>query len=228
MKDKILVVEDDSAIAKGLIHNLEYEGFEVRHASHGQAVMPIFSEFKPDLIVLDLMLPGRSGFDILEEIRAFDNNVQIIILSARTGESDKINGLRLGADDYVSKPFSLKEFLARISSAMRRIHQRKSVESETIIFGDLTIQPAEKNVLRNGVPIKLTPKAMELLIFFAHHTNHTYSREQLIECVWDNDYEGTTRTIDNFIVQIRSQIEADPSKPKRLETVHGLGYRFVG
>ena len=228
MKDKILVIEDDAAIARGIIHNLEYEDYEVRHAAHGQAAMPIFSEFKPDLVILDLMLPGKSGFDILEEIRAVDFNVQIIILSARTSESDKVEGLRLGADDYVSKPFSLKEFLARIDSAMRRIHLRKAAESESITFGDLIILPADKSVTRNGTPIKLTPKAIELLIFFARHPNRTYSRNQLIEHVWNNEYEGTARTIDNFVLQIRSQIEENPASPKRLETVHGLGYRFVG
>ncbi len=227
-KDKILVVEDDASIARGLKYNLQYEGYEVRHASHGQAVMPIFSEFAPDLVILDLMLPGKSGFDILEEIRAVDSEVHVIILSARTDEADKVKGLRLGADDYVAKPFSLKEFLARVSASMRRIRLRKSAESEAIVFGDLTISPADRTVLRNEQPIRLTPKAMEVMIFFAQHPNRTYSREQLIENIWHGDYEGTPRTIDNFVLQIRGQIENEPAKPVRLETVHGLGYRFVG
>ena len=124
-KDKILVVEDDLAIARGIIYNLEYEGYDVRHAAHGCAVMPIVGEFAPDLIVLDLMLPGRSGFDILRDLRHDRNDVYVIILSARTDEADKVEGLNLGADDYIAKPFALREFLARIASAMRRIRRQK-------------------------------------------------------------------------------------------------------
>ena len=227
-KERILVAEDDAAIARGLIYNLGYEGYEVRHASHGQAVLPMVNEFEPDLLVLDVMLPGKSGFEILQELREAGNDVHVIILSARTSESDKVEGLSLGADDYVSKPFSLREFLARVESAIRRIRQRRNAEDEPLVFGDLTVIPAEKTILRNGHPIKLTPKAMELFIFFAQHPNHTFSRDGLIERIWQDGYEGTPRTIDNFVLQIRGQIEENPAKPVRLETVHGLGYRFVG
>ena len=227
-KERILVAEDDPAISRGLLHNLEYEGYELRTASHGQAVLPMVSEFLPDLIVLDLMLPGKSGFDILEELRASGNDVYVIILSARTAETDKVRGLRLGADDYVSKPFSLQEFLARVESAMRRIRQQKSEGDEPIQFGDLVIIPAQKTVTRNGQPVKLTPKALDLFIFFTQHPNRIYSREALLQNVWHDDYDGTARTIDNFVLQIRGQIEPTPSRPVRLETVHGLGYRFVG
>ena len=226
-KKKILVV-DDGAIARGLIHNLEYEGYEVRGASHGQAVMPMVAEFVPDLIILDVMLPGRSGFEILKDLRASGNDVHVIILSARTGESDKVEGLSLGADDYVSKPFGLREFLARVAAAMRRIGQRRMESARPLEFGDLAIYPESMTVTRGGDPIKLTPRALELLVFFARHPNRIYSREALIEHVWGEDYDGTNRTIDNFVVQIRSQIEVNPGKPCRLETVYGLGYRFVG
>ncbi|MBO5752568.1 MAG: response regulator transcription factor [Proteobacteria bacterium] len=227
MKERILIVEDDPAIARGLMHNLAYEGYEVKHASHGNAAMPMIYDFAPDLIILDVMLPGCSGFDILEQIRAGKNDVHVIIVSAKTNESDKVEGLTLGADDYVSKPFSLKELLARIEAAMRRIRARKVHVNQTITSGDLTIMPEEKSVIRNGQPLKLTPKAMEILIFLARHPNRIYSREALIEHIWQNNYEGTARTIDNFILQIRGQIEENSSKPKRLETVHGLGYRFI-
>ena len=212
----------------GLIHNLEYEGYEVRGASHGQAVMPMVAEFVPDLIILDVMLPGRSGFEILKDLRASGNDVHVIILSARTGESDKVEGLSLGADDYVSKPFGLREFLARVAAAMRRIGQRRMESARPLEFGDLAIYPESMTVTRGGDPIKLTPRALELLVFFARHPNRIYSREALIEHVWGEDYDGTNRTIDNFVVQIRSQIEVNPGKPCRLETVYGLGYRFVG
>ena len=227
-KKKILVVEDDGAIARGLIHNLEYEGYEVRGASHGQAVMPMVAEFVPDLIILDVMLPGRSGFEILKDLRASGNDVHVIILSARTGESDKVEGMRLGADDYVSKPFGLREFLARVAAAMRRIGQRRMESARPLEFGDLALYPESMTVTRGGDPIKLTPRGLDLLGFFARHPNRIYSREALIEHVWGEDYDGTNRTIDNFAVQIRSQIEVNPGKPCRLETVYGLGYRFVG
>ena len=226
-KDQILVVEDDLAIARGIIYNLEYEGYDVRHAAHGCAVMPIVGEFAPDLIVLDLMLPGRSGFDILRDLRHDRNDVYVIILSARTDEADKVEGLNLGADDYIAKPFALREFLARIASAMRRIRRQKQDETKAIVCGDLTIYPDDMSAMRGEVPIKLTPRACELLVFFAKHPNRTYSRDALIDNIWGDSYDGTNRTIDNFIVQIRAQIEENPSKPKRLETVHGFGYRFT-
>ena len=228
MHEKILVVEDDLAIARGLVHNLEYEGYEVRSATHGNAALPVVAEFQPDLIILDIMLPGMSGFEILRQLRENGNDVHVIILSARTTENDKVEGFSLGADDYVSKPFALREFLARIASAMRRIRQRKGQEAQSIVFGDLEIFPVDKTILRGGSQIRLTPKACELLIFFAQHPKRTYSRDALIENVWHDDYDGTARTIDNFVLQIRSQIENNPAKPCRLETVHGLGYRFVG
>ena len=226
MNEKILIVEDDRSIALGLIHNLEYEKYEVRHASHGQAALPLVEEFDPDLIILDVMLPGKSGFDILKELRHKGSDVHVIILSARTGEMDKVEGLRLGADDYVSKPFSLRELLARVEAAMRRIRMRKAADSEVIRCHDLEIYPLEKNILKNGKPIKLTPKATELLIFFAKHPNRIYSREELIANIWHDEYEGTARTIDNFVLQIRGQIEENSVKPQILETVHGMGYRF--
>ena len=190
--------------------------------------MPMVAEFVPDLIILDVMLPGRSGFEILKDLRASGNDVHVIILSARTGESDKVEGLSLGADDYVSKPFGLREFLARVAAAMRRIGQRRMESARPLEFGDLAIYPESMTVTRGGDPIKLTPRALELLVFFARHPNRIYSREALIEHVWGEDYDGTNRTIDNFVVQIRSQIEVNPGKPCRLETVYGLGYRFVG
>ena len=227
MNERILVVEDDRAIALGLMHNLEYEKYEVRHACHGQAAIPMVEAFSPDLIILDVMLPGKSGFDILKELRASGNEVYIIILSARTNESDKVEGLRLGADDYVSKPFSLRELLARVESAMRRIRMRIASENEIIQIANLEINPLAKSITKNGKLLKLTPKATELLIFFARHPNRIYSRDLLLSQVWNDEYEGTARTIDNFVLQIRSQIEDNPAKPQLLETVHGMGYRFV-
>jgi len=225
-KEKILFVEDDPAISRGLSHNLQYEGYDVRCATHGNAALPLVADFCPDLIILDLMLPGKSGLEILRTIRESGNDVHVIILSARTSEAEKVEGLRLGADDYIGKPFGLCELLARVDSAMRRIRQRKTSTPENLIAGDLCIQ-SDKTVLRNGQLLKLTPRAAELLIFFAQHPNRVFSREALLRNIWDDAYEGTARTIDNFVMQIRSQIENDPAKPTRLETVHGHGYRFL-
>ena len=225
--ERILVVEDDIAIARGLRHNLEYEGYAVQVAVHGDAAIPMVREFAPDLIILDVMLPGKSGFDILEELRASGNAVYVIIVSARTTEADKVEGLRIGADDYVAKPFSLRELLARIEAAMRRIRSAHAREEAPISVGDIVIAPAERAVTRDGQALRLTPKAFDVLLFLARHPNRTFSREEIIENIWHDEYEGTPRTIDNFVLQIRGQIENNPSHPERLETVHGLGYRLV-
>jgi len=225
-KEKILVVEDDPAISRGLCHNLKYEGYETRSAIRGDAVMPIVDEFHPDLIILDIMLPGIDGFEILERLRNAQNDVHVIVLSARTREDEKVRALELGADDYVTKPFGLREFLARISAAMRRIRARNTSREAPIAFDNITIEPENKRVLRDNQPAHLTPRACELLIFLARHPGHIYSRDDLLAHAWPDDYEGTARTIDNFIVQIRAQIEKDPSRPTHLVTVHGQGYRF--
>ncbi|MFA5624256.1 MAG: response regulator transcription factor [Bradymonadales bacterium] len=222
-KAKIMIVEDDEAISRGLMHNLQYEGYETRLVSHGNAFFPIMEAFKPDLIVLDLMLPGMSGFEILEKLRPL-SNVVVVILSAKSQEEDKVKGLKLGADDYIAKPFGLKEFLARIEANLRRIKSNK-VESQ-LCFGDISVNLETKLVEKKGVAIKLTPKALELFLFFVSHPKRIYSREDLLHYVWDDRYDGTARTIDNFISQIRNQIEDNPQTPQHLETVHGLGYRF--
>lgn len=225
-RERILVVEDDVAIARGLCHNLKYEGYEVRHASCGNAVLPIISDFSPVLVILDLMLPGMDGFSVLEAIRSAGNDVHVIVLSARQREDDKVRALSLGADDYVTKPFGLREFLARVAAAMRRVRARQVEREARIAFGNIVIEPASKRVLKDGTPVRLTPRACELLIYFARHPGRIYARETLLNYAWPDDYEGTARTVDNFVVQIRAQIEADPAHPRYLRTVHGQGYCF--
>ena len=224
--EKILVVEDDPSISRGLCHNLTYEGYEVRNASCGNAVQPIVEEFSPVLIILDLMLPGMDGFAVLESLREAGNDVHVIVLSARQREEDKVRALRLGADDYVTKPFGLREFLARVAAAMRRIRARIADDEAQIAFDNIVIEPGLKRILKDGHPVHLTPRASELLIYFARHPGRIYSREDLLDHAWPDDYEGTARTVDNFVVQIRAQIETDPSHPRYLMTVHGQGYRF--
>lgn len=225
-KGKILIVEDDPSIANGLAHNLKYEGYETRLAIRGDAVAPIVAEFQPDLIILDLMLPGLSGFEVLERLRNAGNDVHVIVLSARTREDEKVRALDLGADDYVTKPFGLREFLARVAASMRRINKTKVVAETPITFGSIMIYPSEKRVTRDGHPVRLTPRACELLIYFARHPGRIYSRDDLLAQAWPDDYEGTSRTVDNFVMQIRAQIEPDPAHAQYLVTVHGQGYRF--
>ncbi len=225
-KGKILIVEDDASIAKGLSHNLKYEGYETQIACRGDAAEPMVNDFCPDLIILDLMLPGLSGFEVLTHLRNAQNEVQVIVLSAKTREDDKVRALELGADDYITKPFGLREFLARIASAMRRVNARKSVAEAPITFDDITIYPNQKRVLKQDQPVHLTPRACELLIYFAQHPGRVYSRDDLLAKAWPDDYEGTARTVDNFVVQIRAQIENDPAHATHLVTIHGLGYRF--
>lgn len=222
-KAKILLVEDDEAISRGILHNLAYEGYETRLVSHGNAFFPIFDAFCPDLIVLDLMLPGLSGFDILEALRQ-QSDVCVVILSAKSQEADKVRGLKLGADDYIAKPFGLKEFLARIEANLRRT--RRKEQGQKLSFDDFDIDLGAKIIQKNNTPLKFTPKALELFLFFVTHPNRIFSREDLLSHVWDESYEGSARTIDNFILQIRTQIEENTQSPQYLETVHGLGYRF--
>ena len=224
---KILIVEDDVAISRGLCHNLKYDGYEVRDAVRGDAVAPIVADFAPDLIILDLMLPGIDGFTILENLRNAGNNVHVIVLSARAREDDKVRALELGADDYITKPFGLREFLARVNAAMRRVAERKSDDEKPICFADVVVFPGLKKITRAGQEIKLTPRAAQLLIFFAKNPNRVFSREELLSKAWPDDYEGTSRTVDNFVLQIRGQIEADPSHPALLVTVHGMGYKLI-
>ncbi len=227
-EETILVVEDDGALAQGIGHNLRYEGYRVRLATDGRDGLRMALEHPPDLIVLDVMLPGLSGFDVLRRLRAEGVDSQVILLTAKDLEADKVTGLELGADDYMTKPFGLRELLARVNAALRRPRQARAAQANRVVsFGEITLLVATRQALRAQEPLKMTARELDLLLFLADHPERTFSRSQLLERVWGEEYEGTGRTVDNFIARLRKKIEPDPAHPTHLQTVHGLGYRFM-
>lgn len=220
---RILVVEDDAGILFGLKHNLRYEGFEVFTAADGEEGLRLALEKRPDLVVLDVMLPGRNGYEVLKELRA-RSQVAVLMLSAKGTESDKVLGLDLGADDYVSKPFGLPELLARIKAVLRR---RAGLAASEFHFGSVTVHLQAQSVERDGKPVELTPQEYRLLRYFLDREGKALSRESLLTGAWGDEYEGTARTVDNFVRNLRVKLEEDPEDPRHFLTVRGLGYRFV-
>ena len=223
-KETILVVEDDVSIRTGLELNLRAEGYRVLSASDVASGRKLAFRWTPDLIVLDLMLPDGSGLEVLRALRDKGLEMRVLILSALGLESDKVRGLRLGADDYLTKPFGLSELLARIDAALRR--SRQQLEGSCLGFGLVQIDRALREVRRGAVSIKLTGKEYDLLLFLAERPDRVFSRAQLLQLFWGQSYKGTTRTVDNFICSLRSKLEHDPASPKHLLTVHGVGYRL--
>lgn len=221
-KLRILVVEDDLSILTGLSMNLRYEGYEVLQAQDGRKGLQKVIDEQPDLIVLDVMLPEMNGFEVLEELKKRGNTIPIVVLSAKGVETDRVMGLNLGADDYVVKPFGLQELLARIRAVLRR----RVRDGSTVRFSDTVVDLTAKTVARAGKDIELTAQEFKLLGHFVSHPGHTFSREELLSGAWGYGYEGTARTVDNFISQLRAKFEPDPEAPKHFVTVRGLGYRF--
>ncbi|MFT3706202.1 MAG: response regulator transcription factor [Archangium sp.] len=221
-KIRILVVEDDLSILTGLSMNLRFEGYEVLQAQDGRKGLQKAIDEAPDLMVLDVMLPEMNGFEVLEELKKRGTTIPIVVLSAKGVETDRVMGLNLGADDYVVKPFGLQELLARIRAVLRR----RMRDGSTVRFSDTVVDLAAKTVARAGKAIELTAQEFKLLGHFVSHPGHTFSREELLSGAWGYGYEGTARTVDNFISQLRSKFEPDPEEPKHFVTVRGLGYRF--
>ncbi len=229
MSEKILVVEDDPSILRGLQLNLTMEGYLVRSAMDGEAGLELARSERPDLLVVDLMLPRKGGLDLIRELRLTDPDVPIVILSAKGHESDKVTGLSLGADDYVVKPFSLKELLARIAAALRRRRARGETGAGRDLrrFGRAELDLAARRLSLDGEPVELTQREYDLLAFFVTHPGRAFRREELVRAVWGSSYEGTARTVDNFVARLRAHIGDDAEEPKHLETVRGIGYRFT-
>jgi two-component system alkaline phosphatase synthesis response regulator PhoP len=230
VNERILIVEDDEAIATGLALNLKLAGRSTSIARDGDDAVDQATGEDFALILLDINLPKRNGLEVLSALRATDNLVPVIVLSARDGEYDKVAALRLGADDYVTKPFALAELLARIEAVLRRtghvaIAPLETTPSDELVFDDVVIVPAQRTVVRAGVEIKLTHLEFELLLFFATHPNQVFSRTQLFNLVWGQS-AGSVRTVDNFVGQLRKRFEADPEQPTHFITVRGSGYRF--
>jgi len=220
-KPSILIVEDDEAIAAGLALNLKLEGYVPLVATDGHEGLERIRAERPNLILLDMGLPKKDGFTLLSELREGGNRTPVIILSARDGEYDKVAALRLGADDYVTKPFALAELVARIDAVLRRAH---APTHENATFGNNRIDFATREVTHAGEQVKLTHLEFELLAFFVRHPKQVLSRRQLLREVWGTS--GSHRTVDNFIGQLRSKLEDDPDNPAHLITVRGSGYRF--
>ncbi|MDB4946786.1 MAG: hypothetical protein JWP97_6320 [Labilithrix sp.] len=226
---RVLVVEDDPSIAIGLRINLESEGYVVNLAEDGEEGLWLARSTDPDLIVLDVMLPKRNGLEVLHDLRAEGRTMPIIILSAKAAEMDKVAGLELGAEDYVAKPFSLAELLARVRAALRRGHAAPAVERRrTIQFGDIEVDVEGRSVKRAGDSVDMTAREFDVLVCLISERGRVLSRDDIFRRVWGPKHHGTPRTVDNFIQQLRAKLEADPQEPAFVLTVRGVGYRFDG
>lgn len=225
----ILVVEDEEPLLFTLAHNLKREGYSVITASRGDDGLRLARERKPDLIVLDLMLPGVDGMQVCRLLRR-DTDVPIIMLTALGGESDRVAGLDIGADDYMPKPFGMRELLARVRALLRRTRAPGHPPGGEggVVSGDLRIDRDRREVHRDGTVLKMKPKELDLLLFFVQNPGRIFSREQILDEVWGYDFYGGPRTVDVHVRWLRQKIEDDPAHPRRLRTVRGSGYLFEG
>jgi two-component system alkaline phosphatase synthesis response regulator PhoP len=222
-KARVLIVEDDSSLLFGLKKNLQFEGYEVLTASDGEAGLGLAVDERPDLIILDVMLPRMNGFEVCEVLRNNKVETPVIFLTAKALESDKVTGLTLGGDDYMTKPFSVAELLARIQTVLRRVN---ASEGEKLTIGPLELDLSGRSVLLEGEEVNLTTKEFELLCFMVRNIGKVLPRERILQKVWGYNYYGTARTIDNFINRLRQKIEENPLEPRFLLTVRGVGYKF--
>jgi DNA-binding response OmpR family regulator len=237
MAEKILVIEDEISLQETLAYNLKRQGYEVETVGDGLTALEAARRIQPNLILLDIMLPGMDGFDVCRILRQ-EMDTPILILTARDDEIDRVVGLELGADDYIVKPFSMRELLARVKArlrVMRLLREKAEVivasqkdKDELLTFGDLTVDFFRHEVRLNDRPIPLKPKEFELLSYLTQHRGRVLSRELILEQVWGWDFIGDSRTVDVHIRWLREKIEADPAIPKRIITVRGAGYRFEG
>lgn len=226
--EKILVVEDDPSLAMGLVHNLKYEGFDVTLAQDGEAGLRLACDVRPDLILLDVNLPKMNGFELLAELRGDGMDMPVLLLTARGTDEDKVHGLGLGADDYITKPFSLRELIARVNAAMRRIRKdRAALAARPVTFDDVVIDTGARTVTKAGAAKQLSSREFDLLLHLVRNPDRVFTREELLKSVWGWDYEGTDRTVDNFMRALRAALETDPSHPAHFRTVFGVGYSFT-
>lgn len=241
--EKILVVEDEPALLETLSYNLSRQGYELLEASDGLAALKLARTHQPDLVVLDVMLPGLDGFEVCRILRK-ETSIPILMLTARADEVDKVVGLEMGADDYLTKPFSMRELMARVKAQLRRVRLiREEVAMETPVaaappapptvqptftFGNLILDDTRREVLLDGSPLHLKPKEYDLLLFLARHRGVALSRDLILERVWGWEFDGNSRTVDVHVRWLREKIEADPANPVRIVTVRSIGYRFEG
>ena len=224
---RILIVEDEPNMVAGLRDNFEYEGYEVITATDGVAGLERALNEAPDLVVLDVMMPRMSGLEVCKQLKSKRPSIPIIMLTARGQEVDKVVGLELGADDYVTKPFSIRELLARVKAVLRRA-QTVPKEQERYSFGDVEVNLRSCQVSRKGKALDFSSKEFELLKYFLCHPGEALSRDRLLEEVWGYESLSSTRTVDAHIVRLRQKIEPNPEDPRFILTVHGTGYKFVG
>ena len=222
-----MVADDEPTLVATLKYNLERESYEVITATDGESALAIARSKRPDLILLDLMMPGLNGLEVCRILRR-ETAVPILLLTARDAEVDKVVGLELGADDYVTKPFGMRELMARVRALLRRSEKSAETEGESLTSGDLEVNLRRREMSRDGVVLRLKPKEFELLQFFIRHRGKVFTRDQLLEQIWGFDFAGDTRTVDVHIRWLREKIEDEPGRPTRVITVRGVGYRFEG
>ena len=223
---RILVIEDDPAISRGLADNLRFESHDVLTAGDGEEGYRLIRERSPDLIVLDLMLPKLGGYEVCRKVRAEGSTVPILMLTARSDEADRVLGLDLGADDYVTKPFSIREVLARVRALLRRANPPKA-EIPELRCGDVVVEFRRYEATKGGKPLEMTRKEFGLLRFLASRAGEVLTRDDLLNEVWGYEATPTTRTVDNHVASLRAKIEDDPARPQHLITMHGVGYKWV-
>ncbi|MBM4441619.1 MAG: response regulator transcription factor [Candidatus Rokubacteria bacterium] len=221
----ILIVDDEPEILRGLEDNLKFEGYVTVTATTGAEALAAATREAPDLILLDVMMPVMSGWDVCRQLRRQGIEVPIIMLTARGEEADRVQGLELGADDYVTKPFSLRELLARVRAVLRRPGPREKFEE--FAFDDVRVRPRGRQVFRGGEALALTRKEFDLLVYFVEHRGEVVSRDRLLDAVWGYEHFPTTRTVDTHVLRLRQKLERDPDRPVWILTVHRQGYRFA-
>ena len=229
MLKKILIVEDESDLIKLLKYNLEKEGFKVSYATDGSLALAEVRREAPDLVILDLMLPGLDGLEVCRQLRRNDRfaRIPVLILSARSEEADRVVGLELGADDYVTKPFSMREVIARVRALLRRQESTAEPQRSKVQRGEIVIDPMAHNVTVSGRNVDLSALEFRLLHYLASHPGMVFSRDQLLDRVWGDDRSVTPRSVDVYVRRVREKIEPHPQEPVYVQTVHGVGYRFA-
>ena len=227
MPDTVLVVEDEPNLLAALKYTLEREGYDALTADNGETGLRVAREKSPDIVILDVMLPALDGFEICRLLRR-ESSVPIIMLTARGGEMDRVVGLELGADDYVTKPFSMRELLARVRNTLRRSAGGGGRQSEVVVSGNLAIDLAGHTATLNGEPLDMKPREFALIAHLASNRGRAFTRDQILERLWGHDYIGDSRTVDVHVRWLREKIEPNPSKPSRIVTIRGVGYRFDG
>jgi DNA-binding response OmpR family regulator len=226
---RVLVIEDEPAILRGLADNLRFESYEVLTASDGESGFELLRTCRPDLVILDLMLPRMSGYDVCRKARAAGIETPILMLTARSEEVDRVAGLDLGADDYVTKPFSLAELLARVRALLRRAQSKPAADAliPALAFDDVEVRFASYEARRAGREVEMTRKEFQVLRYLASRPGQVVTREELLEQVWGFERYPSTRTVDNHILSLRTKLEREPAKSRRLLTVHGVGYKWA-